>query len=125
MPAGLKPCGGSQWWCLSREALEYLSGFLDNNPKVLRFFKGVPIPDEMSFQTLLHSSPFQQAVVSDDLHYVDFDRPNPTYPRILDKTDVDRLRASAKLFARKFDIARGAGIFDLIDREFLSAPRIC
>ena len=124
MPAGLKPCGGSQWWCLSREALEHLSGYLDNNPKVVRFFKNVPLPDETIFQTLLHNSPFRHAIISDDLHYIDRDRPNPTSPRVLDETDIDRLRGSPKLFARKFDMARGAGVLDLIDRDFLSSARI-
>jgi Core-2/I-Branching enzyme len=124
LPAGLKPCAGCQWWCLTREALEFVSGYLDKSPKALRFFKHVSIPDETVFQTVLYSSPFQKDVISDDMHYSDWDRPNPLYPRVFEEADLEQLRATPKLFARKFDITRGTGIFDLIDRELLSsAPR--
>ncbi len=124
LPGGLKPCAGYQWWCLSRQALEFVSGYLDKNPKALRFLKHVSIPDETVFQTVLYSSPFQKDIISDDMHYADWDRPNPLYPRVLEEGDLEQLRSSPKLFARKFDITRGTGIFDLIDRELLSfAPR--
>jgi hypothetical protein len=119
LPAGLKPCGGFQWWCLTREALEYLSAYCDKNPKAVRFFKHVSIPDETVFQTILYSSSFQKDIMSDDLHYTDFGRPNPSYPRILEEGDLEQLRSSPKLFARKFDITRGIRIFDSIDRELL------
>ena len=121
MPAGLKPCGGFQWWCLTREALEYISEYLEKNPKVLQFFKHVSIPDETVFQTVLYSSHFQKDIISDDMHYADWDRPNPQYPRVFGEGDFEQLRASPKLFARKFDITRGTDIFDLIDRELLSS----
>jgi hypothetical protein len=119
LPAGLKPCGGSQWWCLTCEALEYISGYLDKNPKALRFFRHVSIPDEIVFQTVLYSSPFQKDIISDDMHYVDWDRPNPSFPRVLEEGELEQLRSSPKLFARKFDMTRGTSIFDLIDRELL------
>jgi len=120
LPAGLKPCGGSQWWCLTREALEYISEYLDKNPKALRFLKHVSIPDEVVFQTVLYNSPFQKDIIPDDMHYLDWDRPNPSCPRVFEEGDLEQLRSSPKLFARKFDITRGTDIFSLIDRELLS-----
>lgn len=120
LPAGLKPCGGSQWWCLSREALDYMSGYLDRNPSVVRFFRHVAVPDETVFQTLVYNSPFEQGIVADNLHYVDWERPNPYYPRVLDLSDFDRICSSDKLFARKFDISFDQKILDLIDRKILS-----
>ena len=119
LPAGLRPCGGSQWWCLSRDSLLYIDDYLTKNPKVLRFFRNVSVPDESLFQTLVYNSPFQPQVLSDDLHYADWERPNPNYPRILDESDLERIRTSNKLFARKFDIARDRRILDLIDEEIL------
>ncbi|MEZ5750602.1 MAG: beta-1,6-N-acetylglucosaminyltransferase [Paracoccaceae bacterium] len=56
IPAGLVPHMGSQWWCLTRATLEKI---LDDprRPTYERYFRGVWIPDESYFQTLvrLHS----------------------------------------------------------------------
>jgi hypothetical protein len=119
LPAGLKPYGGSQWWGLTRDCLVDLHDFLNRNPRVLRYFKNVFIPDECFFQTLVSNSRFGGEVVADDLHYTDWTRPNPWPPRILDASDFERICSSKKLFARKFDDARGSEVLDLIDRELV------
>jgi hypothetical protein len=119
-PAGLRPYGGSQWWCLSRECLSFIDQFLCDNPKVISFFRNVFIPDEMVFQTVISNSCFGEAI-SPDLHYLDWARPNPFPPRTLDISDFDRLCSSDKLFARKFDVDKDITILDLIDREILLA----
>lgn len=52
IPDGLTPHLGSQWWCLSRQTL---SAILDDPKRAIyeRYFKGVWIPDESYFQTLV------------------------------------------------------------------------
>ena len=120
VPTGFKACGGSQWWSLSYEALVYITEYLDNNPKIVRFFRDLSIPDETIFQTLLYRSSFQKDVISDDLHYAVWDRPTPPYPRILDDSDLEPIRSSSKLFARKFDIYTDSRILDLIDKEIIA-----
>jgi len=117
LPVGLKPHGGSQWWCLTRDCLADLDDFLNRNPRVLRYFKNVFIPDECFFQTLVSNSRFGGDVIADDLHYADWTRPNPWPPRILDDSDFDFILSSGKLFARKFDVARDPKILDKLDRE--------
>jgi Core-2/I-Branching enzyme len=123
VPLGLHPYGGSQWWCLSRDCIAYIDGFVSKNPQVLRFFRHVYIPDECFFQTIVSNSHFGSEVV-DYLHYIDWTRPNPHYPRTLDATDFERIQLSTKLFARKFDTARDQRILDLIDREILVARTV-
>lgn len=118
-PAGLVPCGGSQWWCLSSDAVSYVVRYLDDQPKVSKFFKHVSVPDETVFQTLIYNSPFRSCIMSDDLHFADWDRPEPPYPRIFDFSDLGSIRQAGKLFARKFDTSVDTKILDLIDQEIL------
>ncbi|CCE02119.1 beta-1,6-N-acetylglucosaminyltransferase [Bradyrhizobium sp. STM 3809] len=120
-PLGFRPHGGSMWWCLSRDCIAYVDSFVRQNPAYVRYFKTVFIPDESFFQSLLSNSPFRDRIVSDDLRYADWDNPNPLYPRTLDMDDAERLRASPKLFARKFD-ERSLALLDLIDREIALNP---
>jgi Core-2/I-Branching enzyme len=119
LPYGMKPYGGSQWWCLTYECVAAIDKVVRSKPKVLRYFRNVFIPDEIIFQTIVSNSRFAGDVLCDDLHYADWTRPNPWPPRILDASDFERIRSSGKLFARKFDIAHDRSVLDKIDRELL------
>lgn len=123
LPNGFLPYGGSQWWTLTRDCVEWIVDFVTNNPEFLHFFRYTFIPDELFFQTLLLNSPFRKEVVNDGLRYVDFSRANPTPPAVLLKQDFEFLRnGTDALFARKFDMNRDSEILDLIDREILNSP---
>ncbi|TRD22635.1 beta-1,6-N-acetylglucosaminyltransferase [Palleronia caenipelagi] len=52
IPSGLVPHMGSQWWCLVREDLEAILNH-HRRAEFDRYFKGVWIPDESYFQTLI------------------------------------------------------------------------
>ena len=118
-PFGWEPYGGSQWWGLSRECILYLDQFLRRNRGFVRYFKHVLIPDESLFQSILSNSTFADRIVNDDLRYIDWDRPNPKYPRTLELDDFDRLQASSKLFARKFDPDRSKELQARVDADLL------
>jgi hypothetical protein len=118
-PFGWEPYGGSQWWGLSRECILYLDNFLSQNRGFVRYFKHVLIPDESMFQTILSNSTFAGRIVNDDLRYIDWERPNPKYPRTLEPVDFDFLHASAKLFARKFDPERSRELLARVDKELI------
>ncbi|MGE5658573.1 MAG: beta-1,6-N-acetylglucosaminyltransferase [Actinomycetota bacterium] len=125
-PKGFEPYGGSQWWCLSRECLEYINTIVHQKSWPIDYFKYVLIPDEIFFQTLILNSPFKEQVINDDLRYTDWENPNPNVPATLVKTDFEKLAKSPKLFARKFDMNRDAEIFDLLDRQLLTPnPENC
>lgn len=122
MPYGLHPFGGSQWWTLSFDALVYVREFVRNNPRYLPFMRGVFIPDECFFQTILANSPLKSSIEEDDLRYVDWGRPTPPHPAVLGTSDIDALAESPKLYARKFDIDFDAEVFQEIDRRLLRSP---
>lgn len=116
-PRGLKPYGGGAYWSLSRDAVEYVSDFLQDRPDVVAFFKHVDIPDEIFFQTVLLNSSLAKTVVSDNLRHIDWTR-GPR-PAILETSDFEALAGSPKLFARKFDVRHDEQILDLIDERLL------
>jgi hypothetical protein len=117
-PSGLRPFGGGAYWCLSRECIDLVSDFVAARSDAVDFFKHVDIPDELFFQTVIMNSELRHAVVNDNLRYIDWTR--GVRPAVLDVRDFERLRASRKLFARKFDVHHNGEILDLIDRELLS-----
>lgn len=115
-PLGFRPHEGSQWWCLTRECVAYLDGFIRDNPSFERYFRTTFIPDESFFQSIISNSPYRDKVVQDDLRYMDWEHPNPLYPRTLETSDFNNLISSPKLFARKFDI-RSQALLSILDRK--------
>jgi hypothetical protein len=116
-PTGLRPYGGGAYWCLWRECIEYVANFVARRPDVVSFFRHVDIPDEIFFQTILLNSKLRDTIVNDNLRYIDWTRGRR--PAILEVRDFEAMRASPKLFARKFDVNQDEMILDLIDRHLL------
>lgn len=110
-PAGFEPHGGSMYWALSDDALDYLHDFHERNRRFVRFFKHVNIPDESFFHTILLNSPLASTVIDDDLHYADWSELQ-SHPKTLGHDDIDSALASGRLFARKFD---DPNVLDAID----------
>ena len=117
-PRELVPYGGGAYWCLSRECVEIVSAFVGERPDVVRFFERVDVPDEIFFQTIVMNSELAPTVVNDNLRYIDWSR-GPR-PAVLDLADLEALRRSPKLLARKFDTRIDARVLDAIDRELLA-----
>lgn len=120
-PLGFRPHLGSQWWCLSRDCIEYVDAFIDRNPEFVRYFNWVFIPDECFFQSILSNSPYASKIAGDGIRYADWNNPNPTYPRTLLIDDLEKLRASSALFARKFDAHRSQELVGKLDDAFARA----
>ena len=49
---------GSQWWCLSKDFVEYATEYLAKTPQYAEFFRKASCPDESFFQTLLMNSSY-------------------------------------------------------------------
>jgi hypothetical protein len=116
-PTGLRPYGGGAYWALSRECIEYVGDFVHRRKDVVKFFRHVDIPDEIFFHTILMNSPLRETIVDDNLRYIDWSRSRR--PAILHTGDLEALRASPKLFARKFDVHQDEDVLDLIDQQLL------
>ncbi len=118
-PASYRPFGGSSYWCLSWESIEYIYYFTQEQSAFVKFFHYVDLPDEIFFQTILLNSPLRENLVNDDLRYIDWKDPNSGSPAVLDKSDFDRIVSSPKLFARKFDSHVDSDVLNMIDEKIL------
>ncbi len=116
-PQQMVPWGGSAYWWLSREAIEYVRRWIAEHPGSFRFFQHVDVPDEILFHTILLNSPLRDSIVNDELRHIDWTR--QPKPAIFRADDLETLRRSPKLMARKFDTTVDAEILDLIDGELL------
>lgn len=114
LPGNLKPYFGSQFWCLSKEFVDYLLNYLAEHPAYEKFMKFSYVPDEFFFQSIFLNSNLRQRIVNNDLRYKDFSDHNK-HPKVLGKQDFNILMQSEFLFARKFDITHDCEILDMID----------
>lgn len=115
LPEGLQAFGGSPYWALARPVVEWLHGFVQQRPDVIRFFERVYIPDELFFQSVLLSSDHAGSIVNDNLRYIDW-RATPA-PKVLTTRDVPAMLESGALFARKFDAEIDSEVLDALDRR--------
>jgi Core-2/I-Branching enzyme len=119
---------GPQWWALTRAAIDIVLAADREDRRKIVWFRYACTPDEMVFQTLLRNSERASNIEQDatrgpitwhayrvGLHYVDFDNPNPDAPRTLTLSDLESIRASGALFARKMDLMRSAELMSALD----------
>ncbi|MFD1140768.1 beta-1,6-N-acetylglucosaminyltransferase [Larkinella insperata] len=119
VPENLTLVGRSQWFTITQEAVKYILLYLQMHSNVRRFFELTWGADELVFQTLLYNSPFQSRMLNDNLRYIDWSEGKAS-PKTLTATDEATLRASGKLFARKFNATTQPEILDLLDANYLS-----
>lgn len=102
IPDGIVPHIGSQWWCLTRETLENILRD-PMRPVYDRYFRGVWIPDESYFQTLVRQH--ARKIESRSLTLGKFDHQGR--PHVFYDDHLQLLRRSDCFMARK--IWPGAG----------------
>lgn len=117
-PLNYKVVGRANWFSLTREAARYSLDFLKAHPEIIRYFKYCWGADEFIFSTVLYNSHFNQKI-QNNLVYVDWSEKEIGHPKILIEQDLDKLKASDKLFARKFDMAVDASILQKIEEVIL------
>lgn len=118
-PNGLRIHGGSQWWALTRPALEYVDAFIKSEPTYTKFYRHTLIPDESFFQTILGNSPFSENLSGGDITLALWNKPEPPYPALLGMNDWEAIVQSKKLFARKFSADIDSNILKKIEIELL------
>ncbi len=99
--------GGSTWWSLSRDVLQYVINYTNKKPYLINRLKYTFCPEEIYFQTVIMNSVFSKQIINNNLRYIDWNpdrvgKYNPS-PAILDLSDFERISTSDKLFARKFE----------------------
>jgi hypothetical protein len=115
------PCWhGSQWFGMSRGALEHVLDFMKDHPDYTDYYRHTVVPDESMIATLVFNSP-QLRVANRDITYTRWSDPLPSHPDVFGTGDFGQLTAMPEYFARKFDIDKDSRILDLLD-ELISTP---
>ena len=95
---------GTQWFSLSADALGKIKEFIRTEPDFISIFDGTFCPDETFFQTLavhLKLPIFNdESTPNNCLRYIDW-KSGPDFPKNLDLNDVESVKLSSCLFARK------------------------
>jgi hypothetical protein len=110
-----KIVGRANWFMLTSKAAAYTIQFLKENPQLISFYKYVWGADELIFSTILFNSVFRDNI-SNNLTYVDWTDKHDGHPKVLGAEDVEILKNSDKLFARKLDMDVDAQIFRLLEQ---------
>jgi hypothetical protein len=95
--------GGSTYWSLNREALEYVFQYMLEHPQYLKRFKYSFCSEEIFFQTILLNSPLKGKIINDNMRFIIWEERNGNFPANLDDSDFNNIKDSNALFARKFE----------------------
>lgn len=105
---------GSDWFTLSRKAVEYLLAFGREHPEVLAHYRHTFIPSESYFQTVLCNAKSLK-VCDDNRRYIRWDHGATAHPLTLTIAHLSDIVQSGKDFARKFDADLDVAVMDRLD----------
>jgi hypothetical protein len=109
------PCWrGSQWMSLRASAVDRLLAEVEARPGLERYFRRTAVPDEAYLQTLLMNDP-RLRLRTETNRFARWTGEAPSHPDTLTIGDLPALKASDKLFARKFDVDVDSEILDALD----------
>lgn len=106
---------GSDWFSLSRTAVQSVDEFVRRRPDVLGYYGRTLHPTESFVQTVLANDARLRLSGEHRRHTV-WGEPNQTSPRTLRVSDLDVMLASDCDFARKFDQDVDRDVLDELDR---------
>lgn len=108
---------GSDWFSLSRIAVESVDAFARRRPDVLRYYRRTLHPNESFIQTAL-ANEGSLRISGDIRRYSVWNAsPHQTGPDVLRMSDLETLLGSGSDFARKFDQTTDSDVLDAIDRR--------
>lgn len=112
------PCWyGSQWFALSRRALEYALDYMADHPEHVNYYRGTLVPDESMLATIINNAP-NLRVTNGEVIHTRWANSTISHPDIFQMADFSVLAAAPQYFARKFDTDVDSGILDSLD-EFV------
>lgn len=115
---GIHPYGGSDWYSITKDCVQYIIAVYDNNIKLTNFMKTVRSSSEMYFHTVLLNSEYKTTLTGDNLRFISWPD-DSAHPKILTMSDWKPICESPALFARKFDEKVDKAIMDKIEAETL------
>lgn len=108
------------WYALSRKALEHVTDFVDTHPEFVRYYARTVIPLESATGSIV----FNDAELTVDnlsLHTIRFSAPVSGRPDVFGYADLDYLRSSGGVFARKFE-STDTDVLDELDKTIFDVP---
>ncbi len=128
---GIAMYGGSQWWILPDQVMEYILAEYERGDSDTEFLLNhVFTPDETFFQIMTMRHPLSEDVALNppDMvaqsnqtwsYFTDEGKPATGHPYIITKSEFDKIAGLNCFFARKFDAAVDNEILDMIDHDLL------
>jgi core-2/I-Branching enzyme len=113
---------GGTWWTLSRDFVDWLRAFRENNPGFDRRFRMTQFSDEAYFQTALEQSPFAGRVAP-SLTYTDWSR-GGAHPKLIDRSDLPAIEATGAFFARKYLRESDPDLSSELSARWRGQPRV-
>lgn len=95
--------GGSTYWTLSRNCIDYVFEYMKKNPTFLKRFKHTFCSEEIFFQTIILNSQYRDKAIDNNLRFIVWEERNGNFPANLDESDFDNILKSDAFFARKFE----------------------
>jgi hypothetical protein len=97
----LLPHAGSQWWCLTCEAIQHIRAYRRAHPSYDRFMKWTDIPDEMYYHTLVANGPTANRISQPLTGTIWI--PGRRHPEIVTRANLPELLRHKIFLARKFE----------------------
>ncbi len=94
--------GGSSWFSLTGDCVQWIKEYLNQHPEYLHFFKNTVCGDEVFFSTIVRYSPFADFVANDPLRFMKWANSTNGGPAIIDTKDFLAIKDSNNVFGRKF-----------------------
>lgn len=114
----LIPYGGSLWWMLTGDAINYVINYYEEN-KLSKSIRYTSCFDEILFQSILCNSKFMDKIVNNNYRYIDWsehkEKKNKGNPNTLRIVDYNKIITSSKFIARKFDLNIDEVILNKLD----------
>jgi hypothetical protein len=126
-PEHLKHYAGSQWWTIDMYALNYILNFVKANPAYTAFHKATFAPDEIFFHTILLNAKdtrIRSGIAGNNKRFIRWKTTSMSHPEFLTRDDLEDMRHSDALFARKFDLEETPEIFNLIDQQCVNEKTV-
>lgn len=105
--------GGSAWWSISKESINFIHNYVEQNPKFSDFFKYSILSDEIFFQTILMNSKLKDSVDNNYKRYIKWVGPDFSSPVYLTLADYYTIKASDSFFARKIDFGKSSELYNM------------
>lgn len=107
---------GANWFSITHDLAVF---FLSQESVVKKAFRNTLCGDEVVFQSLAFSSPYQSSIAYENMRYIDWKRGNPY---TFTSADYAELTECGQLFARKFDDADIEVVKKLLSRVQQGRP---